>query len=153
MIKVFNEKEFISETLQVRGFADTVIIEDGKVYVYDIKTINAWAYKMRFGRSVKKKGSIHQELQVATYGVMAEQEYGSIDGIFLIYYNKDNSHIKILEVDRDKMLTAIGFWNSIKDEHKNGLPQLKKGVSPAMDWECRYCSYKTQCDKDKLKGE
>ena len=153
MIKVFNEKEFISETLQVRGFSDTVIIEDGKVYVYEIKTINAWAYKMRFGRSVKKKGSIHQELQVATYGVLAEQEYGSIDGIFLIYYNKDNSHIKVLEVDRDKMLTAIAYWNSIKVEHKHGLPALKKGVSPAMDWECKYCSYKTQCDKDKLKGE
>ena len=90
-MKVYNEKEFISDTLQVRGFADSVIIKDGKVYVYDIKTINAWAYKMKFGRNVKEKGSIHQELQVATYGVLAEQEYGSIDGLFLIYYNKHKS--------------------------------------------------------------
>ena len=71
----------------------------------------------------------------------------------MVYFLYTTTNIKVLEVDKDKMLTAIGFWNAIKSEHKNGLPQLKKGVSPAMDWECRYCSFKTQCEQDKLKGE
>ena len=53
MIKnVYIEEPIFLEDLKVRGFADLIIeLDDGRVYLYDIKTINAWSYMMKFGRN------------------------------------------------------------------------------------------------------
>ena len=151
---VMVEHELISDRYQVRGFADLVIIgEDDRVYIYDIKSMNAWSYRMRFGRKKSSNPSIHQELQVATYGLMLEESLGRIDGMHVIFYNKDNSTIKILDLGREMLLSAQSYWEGIKDLHRNGLPSKEEGVSPVMDWECNYCNFKTQCDADHMKGE
>ena len=150
MIKdVLIEQQIELKDLNVRGFIDLVVVDDmDRVYVYDIKTINAWSYKMKFGRNKNPDGSIHQELQLATYGIWAERTYGKVDGLFLLYYNKDNSMLKHLEVSKDRISDAISYWQGIKESHKDGLPNLEKGVSPVMDWECRYCEYSSKCKKD-----
>ena len=151
---VLVEHELISEKLQTRGFADLIIIDKrDRVYVHDIKSMNAWSYRMRFGRKKSNNPSIHQELQVATYGLMIEESMGRIDGMHVIFYNKDNSTLKIIDLDREMLLSAQSYWEGIKESHSNGLPSIEKGVSPVMDWECNYCKFKTQCDADHMKGE
>ena len=146
------EKEVILEDLNVRGFADLVIYtEDNKVYLYDIKSVNGWTYKMKFGKAAQANpgsGSIHQELQLATYGIYLEREHGKIDGMYILYYNKDTSVMKQIEVSNDRISDAISFWRQVKEIHNNGLPPLEKGVSPVMEWECRYCEYLSKCKKD-----
>lgn len=151
MIKeVLIEQKVELEDLNVRGFIDLLIIdEEDRVYLYDIKTINAWSYKMKFGKFKKEEGSIHQELQLATYGIWAERKYGRVDGMFLLYYNKDNSMLKQVEVTNNRISDAISFWQRTNDDHKHGLPPIEENVSPVMDWECRYCEYKSKCQKDK----
>ena len=148
--EILIEEEVFVEDLNVGGFLDLgIVLDDGNVFVYDIKTINDWSYKLKFGRKYKEaEGSIHQELQLATYGLALEDKYGRIDGMFLIYYNKNTSIIKIVEVTKDRLMSAISFWKNILEEHKNGLPELKENVSPVMKWECNYCNYKTQCEGD-----
>ena len=149
MKKVFIEKEIILEDLNIRGFIDLIISEeDGKVYLYDIKTINNWSYKFKFSKKYKQENSTHQEMQLATYGIAVKREFGRLDGMFLTYYNKDSSIIKEIEVDLDYLVTAKSFWQSKVEEHKKGLPPLQENVSPVKSWECNYCQYKDRCDKD-----
>tara|TARA_R100000700_G_C3178959_1_gene155023 strand:- start:3198 stop:3683 length:486 start_codon:yes stop_codon:yes gene_type:complete len=153
--EVFIEKQVYLEDLNVRGFADLIITtNDDKVYLYDIKTINDWAYKMKFSAKYKDKGeaSIHQELQLATYGIFIERVYGKVDGMFILYYNKNTSTMKQIEVSNDRISDAISFWKETIDNHKDGLPSLEKGVSPVMEWECRYCEYLTKCNEDKKRS-
>ena len=153
MIKnVYIEEPIFLEDLKVRGFADLIIeLDDGRVYLYDIKTINAWSYRMKFGRNKEKDPSIHQELQVAIYGVGVKRRFGRLDGMALLYYNKDTSVLKEVDIDMSRLLTAESYWKEIVKEHSLGLPNLRPNVSPVKEWECRYCMYKTQCDNDNRK--
>ena len=110
---------------------------------------------MKFSKKYKDKGeaSIHQELQLATYGIALEREYGKVDGMFIIYYNKNNSIMKQIEVSNDRISDAISFWKETIDNHNDGLPRLDKGISPVMEWECRYCEYLSKCNEDNKKKE
>ena len=72
--------------------------------------------------------------------------------IQILYYNKDTSVIKEVDIDMSRLLTAESYWKEIVKEHSLGLPNLRPNVSPVMEWECRYCMYKTRCDNDN-KGE
>ena len=144
---IINEHPIDIPALNVKGFADMVVtMETGEVYVYDIKTINSWSWRFKFGRKKESKPSIHQELQLGTYGYGVKEEFGRCDGLFLLYYNKDNSDIRQAEVDLDFIDQSYNYWTRVQDLHKHGLPSLQDGESPVMDWECRYCNYKTLCE-------
>ena len=148
-MEVYFEEEIIMEDLNVKGFADCIVVDDDeKVYLYDIKTMGAWAWKMKFGRNPDAEPSIHQDLQVATYGIGVQRKFKRLDGMYLVYYNKDNSTMKQVEVPKKRMITAKSFWEGVIKNHERGLPSLEENVSPVMDWECRYCEF-----VDKCKGE
>ena len=135
--------------LNVKGFIDMVIfMEDGSIYVYDFKTIGSWSWKFKFGRKYKDPNpSFHQEMQLGTYGNAIMREFGRCDGLYLLYYNKDNSQYKECEVDLEFIDTAYNYWVAVKDAHEQGLPPLQQGVAPVQEWECRYCQYKNLCDE------
>ena len=134
--------------LNIKGFADIVVVlESEEVYVYDIKTIGSWSWRFKFGRKKESKPSIHKELQLGSYGYAIKEEFGRCDGLFLLYYNKDNSDIRQLEVDISFIEQSYNFWIRTQDLHKNGLPPLQESEAPVMDWECRYCQYKELCDE------
>ena len=140
--------------LNVKGFIDIVVImESGEVYVYDIKTVGSWSWRYKFGRKKESNPSIHQELQLATYGIALEREYGKVDGMFIIYYNKNTSIMKQIEVSNDRISDAISFWKGTIDNHKDGLPIMEKGVTPVMKWECNYCEYLSKCNEDNNEKE
>ena len=147
--KVLVEDLMVNEELRVRGFIDLVVIDDeGKVFLYDIKSINAWSYRMKFGRNKEANGSIHQELQVATYGLYLKEKYGRLDGMYLMYYNKDSSMIKQVEVQDSMLDTARAYWEQVNEIHSKGMPPLKENESPIMDWECKYCNFSVECEKE-----
>jgi hypothetical protein len=133
--------------LNVKGFIDIVVImETGEVYIYDIKTVGSWSWRFKFGRKKESNPSIHQELQLGTYGYAVKEEFGRCDGLFLMYYNKDTSDVRQGEVGLEFIEQSYNYWTRVQDLHMNGTPSLAEGESPVMAWECKYCQYKEHCD-------
>ena len=144
-IKFHIEKEISIDTLNVRGFYD-IVAEGEKVYLYDLKSCASYSWQMKFGRKKVFDPSIYYELQLGTYGYAVEQEFGRLDGMYLMFYNKDNSRMAYVEVPLSFVSRAFLFWRNINSEHKQGLPMFKKGVSPVQNWNCKYCQFLDRCN-------
>ena len=143
------EGEIRIDELNVRGFYDVVAkhnVPEKKVYLYDIKTCGGWSWKMKFGRNKTLNPSIHYELQLGTYGYALQKEFGQLDGMFLYYYNKDDSQMRAVEVPLSFVSRAYLFWRNINDEHKQGLPEFRTGISPVQKWQCNYCQFLDHCN-------
>ena len=139
-----NTKRNIIDDLNIRGFYDLVVHEDG-VHLIDFKTIASWPYKRKFGRSPVMEQSNHHELQVASYGLGIIKEFGRLDSMSLCYYNKDNSHLKFEPISMMYLEQAKSYWEYINEEHKQGLPTFKIGTSPKAEWVCGYCPFADHC--------
>ena len=146
------EKEITIPTLNVRGFYD-IVAEGDEVYLYDLKSAASYSWQMKFGRKKQFDPSIYYELQLGTYGYAVEQEFGRLDGMYLMFYNKDNSRMCYVEVPLTFVSRAFLFWKNIKAEHRDGLPMFKKGVSPVQDWNCNYCQFLDLCNPPNRKGK
>ena len=142
------EQEVRIDELNVRGFYD-IVSEGEEVYLYDLKTCGGYSWKMRFGRKPAFNPSIHYELQLGTYGYAVKQQFGRLDGMFLYYYNKDTSMMRAVAVPLTYISRAYLFWRNTKDEHKQGLPPFRPGVSPVQDWQCKYCQFLNHCNPPK----
>ena len=142
------EQEIRIDELNVRGFYDMVaVVRDNGVYLYDLKTSASYSWKLKFGRN---RGaftpSIHYELLLGTYGYAVQEKFGSLEGMYLLYYNKDNSQLREVEVPLSFVSRAYLFWRNINDEHKQGLPMFREGVSPVQKWQCKYCQFLDHCN-------
>jgi len=150
-IPIFIENEIRMDDLNVRGFIDLGLVDNG--VLYDIKTCNAWKWKMMFGRnSDPSSASRNYALQLGTYGLWYKRKYGKLNGLVLVFYNKDNSRVREVELDLDVVEQAEQYWknaNQILDKAKqeSAPPILNLGVSPAEEWECnvKYCQYFEVC--------
>ena len=60
-------------------------MESGEIFLYDLKTIGSYPYKLKFGRNPERNQSIHQELQLGTYGLAVLEKFGRLDGMYLLY--------------------------------------------------------------------
>ena len=138
------EQEINLEQYNVRGFFDCVV-ESDKVYLIDFKTIGAYGFKLKFGRSPVVDGAVHQEMQLGTYGLAVKEMYGRLDGMYLMYYCKDTSVMKDKQVPLTYLNKSEMFWKNINREHEQGLPNFREGVSPVYDWECKYCKFSDHC--------
>jgi CRISPR/Cas system-associated exonuclease Cas4 (RecB family) len=144
------EGEVILPELNVRGHYDALFeMENGEFYLYDFKTISAYGYKKKFGRYENRDTDppMHHELQLATYGIALQKEYGRLDGMFLYYYNKDNSMCRQIEVKKDMFPVAIDYWRRVLEavDGAEVPPPVNGRVSPHYSWECNYCNYMTYC--------
>ena len=141
----------------IKGHADLVLKIDvdnqEQILLIDIKTINAYAYSKKFGRNPEPKAQEHHKYQVGTYAMGVEHMFGRCDGIFMLYYKKDNSFLRLEEVDHSYIDKARGYWDQVLLEEKEGLPKLNTGVSPKYEWECNYCAFDEQCKSDNKKGK
>ena len=144
-IKFHTEQEITIDELNVRGFYD-IVSEGEEVYLYDLKTCGGYSWKLKFGRKPAFNPSIHYELQLGTYGYAVKQQFGRLDGMFLYYYNKDTSMMRAVSVPLTYISRAYLFWKNVNDEHKQGLPPFRKGVSPVQDWQCNYCQFLNHCN-------
>ena len=143
------EKEIFLPELNVRGFYDLVAVEkeSGKVYLIDFKTMASYSWSLKFGKKYfKPNASVHQEVQLATYGLFVEKEFGRLDGMWLYYYNKDTSRMKASPVALSMLKKASMFWKNVNEEHQKGLPMFREGLSPVEDWNCNYCRFLDHCN-------
>ena len=144
-LKFHTEQEIKIEELNVRGFYD-IVAEGDEVYLYDLKTCGGYSWKLKFGRKPSFNPSIHYELQLGTYGYAVKEELGRLDGMFLYFYNKDTSMMRAVSVPLTYVSRAYLFWKNVNDEHKQGLPPFRTGVSPVQDWQCNYCQFLDHCN-------
>ena len=151
------EGEVLIPELNVRGFYDVLQVESSEsndilgVYLYDIKTAADYSFKKVFNDADNPNKMEHHELQVATYGYALKEEYGRLDGMYVLYYNKNTSVIKYKQLPLTMTSNAYMFWANIKKKHSVGLPNFEDGVSPVMRWECDYCQFYDHCmPPDKL---
>ena len=143
------EKEILLKDLNVRGFYDLVAVSqhDGGVYLIDFKTMASYSWSRKFGtKYFDNNPSVHQEIQLATYGLYIREEFGRLDGMFLYYYKKDDSRMKAVEVSMSMLKRAENYWTNINKEHEKGLPMFREGLSPVQDWECKYCRFLDHCN-------
>ena len=154
-IKFKVEEEITIPSFKVRGFYDVFSQDfsasstDPLNRLYDIKTIGAFQWSLRFSKT-KPVQSGHHYLQLGTYGLALKERYGTVDSMALIYYNKDNSIMRASVVPLTYIDQAKRYWYSINEEHTNGLPQFRFGTSPVHGWVCNYCQFKDHCKPPKV---
>jgi hypothetical protein len=162
-LSILIEKEIYIDDLNVRGFIDLALLDNN--ILYDIKTCNSWKWTKMFG--AKGQGpDLHQQMQLATYGMWAANFY-DIDDIrlVLLYYNKNTSEIREFELlSSGVMAEAEAYWFNVMemcepvDDGTEGIdfisgdinfivPPVELGVSPVYKWECseKYCRFYEVC--------
>ena len=119
--------------------------ENMSVHLYDIKSAADYSFKKNFNSDNDGSRSNYHELQLATYGYAIKEKYGRLDGMSLLYYNKNTSVMKYKEVPLSLLSSAFMFWANINKQHQQGVPSFQDGVSPVMKWECDYCQFYSHC--------
>ena len=143
------EGEVSIDSLNVRGFFDLVAVGEisGEVHLIDFKTMASYSWSRKFGRKYyDANASIHQELQMGTYGLALKEKFGRLDSMWLYYYNKDNSRMRAHQVPMQMLDRAKAFWTNVNEEHKKGLPMFREKFSPVEDWNCNYCRFLDHCN-------
>ena len=145
------EGEVTIPSFKVRGFYD-VFSQDFSASktepvnrLHDIKTIGNFQWGKRFS-TTKPVESGHHYLQLGTYGLALKEQFGDLNSMSLLYYNKDNSSMRESVVPLSFMDQAKRYWYSINEEHAKGLPGFNIGTSPVNKWVCNYCQFKDHCN-------
>jgi len=147
-VKFHYEEELQMPDYNVRGFFDCVMeCEDGSIHLYDFKTTNSnsWRYKIGTKTRPITKEDPRYSMQLGMYAVGIEQKFKRIDSMGLVYYNKDTSAMKTIDVPLYWMDRAKEWWKQTNELHAKGLPPLSPGDSPSESWECNYCEWKDHC--------
>ena len=148
------EYEVLIKDLNVMGSADIVLIDSEKTAsVLDVKTTHSWKWKMMFGRNKEMKPSRMYELQLGTYGmgVALQEDISHEDmSLFLVYYKKDDSSMKYVDVNPVWMDNAFEYWANLNEtldlvKDESDLPRDTLNV-PVEHWECKYCPYESICN-------
>ena len=91
------EGEIQLPEFNVRGFYDILVIDETdpsfkRISLLDIKTSSRWSYDLKFSRkTTSPQENRNHFLQLGTYALGIEKEYGNVEEMSLLYYNKDNS--------------------------------------------------------------
>ena len=152
------EKVSIKDFNVVGTFDAGESINDGVTVhfnLYDFKTVAAYSWQGMFGRiNNRRPVSPNYKLQLATYAIGIHEKYNNVDKIdmFLLYYNKNTSLTKQVQVEYSKWVSeAMEYWAELDDIANNTIdfeedlvPEITYGV-PFQDWECSYCQYASIC--------
>jgi len=143
-LPIFIEKELYIEDLNVRGFIDLAFVD--KDILYDIKTMNSRSWSMTFGTKYGKGVSQFNKMQLGTYGLWYQRKYNTIKGLSLVFYNKNTSVMKEIELNIDIIDDALEYWEKVKRMTSGDKPPpIAMRSSPVEDWECSYCNLITAC--------
>ena len=128
-VKFHVEQEIVIPDLNVRGHYDIVAQQEEddeeRVYLYDLKTIGSYPWKRKFGTSYSETDTFENyKLQLGTYGLAVQEQFGRLDGMYLYFYNKDTSAMKNVFVSNNYLGLARNYWKNIMKEHEKGVPQF-----------------------------
>ena len=90
-------------------------------------------------------------MQTATYAhwynIYYVHDYPKIKSMALLFYNKNDSKMRELEVPMSMVDEAVEYWERVNSSVKEGVPPIELGFAPVLKWECneKYCSYFETC--------
>jgi CRISPR/Cas system-associated exonuclease Cas4 (RecB family) len=133
------EKTIVSENYKVKGRIDAL----GGEVVYEIKSIDREKFKGKYKEEHYFQGIIYAHILNTEYNY-------SIKKVTIIYIIRDLKSIHTFEVDlNDKIAESLLSRSTIL------LDSLAKNSPPdpigATMQECKFCSYRSYCTKDKCK--
>ena len=138
--------------LKVRGYLDILVIDGNKADLKDIKTAAAFSWKRKFGRKENRdpNPSDKYEYQVGTYalGVEASGKGLQVVNMDLVYYKKDDSQFKFVNINNDYKAKAQSYWEETLKICEQDVDKLVPGDTygvPFESWECNYCLYRNHC--------
>jgi hypothetical protein len=141
-----------------RGHSDIyiIIIKENHVEVYDLKSIAAWTWKIKFGKTDVIDNNKFAQYQLATYtkAIMLKHKARTCD-MFLVYYKKDSSEMRTEPVGLNYLDKADEYWKKLKrfmkasedDRHISQVVPHESIVIPVLKWECDWCNYRPHCDE------
>jgi CRISPR/Cas system-associated exonuclease Cas4 (RecB family) len=148
--RIFIEKELYLDDLNVRGFIDLVMVDDG--VLYDIKSCNYWKWRTVFGKTHYDPNSVkNYMMQTATYAhwynIHFQADYPKLESMALLFYNKNDSKMQELKIPMSMIDEVVDYWQRVNDAVKVGAPPIELGFAPVQEWECKdkYCSYFEAC--------
>ena len=156
-IEVFTEKEVVIPEINVVGHLDIAVRDKDELAIYDVKTVASYKWSKQFGWKKNRdlNPSVNYELQIGTYGIGMANELGIEPHkvyLYLAWYKKDDSRMKIIEIPSFWMDNAFEYWTDLvetQQEADNDPDNLEAGTqnNPVMDWECKYCEFhNVYCD-------
>ena len=123
--------------------------------MYDVKTCNSFKWKNLFGRTPDPEPAENYALQLGTYAYWYQEKYGiKLKKLALIYYNKDNSLRREVNVPIFFIDKPYEYWKDVNKRFEVGIPEVELGTAPVYQWECneKYCGYFNHCGGG-LKGQ
>jgi|TARA_R100000789_G_scaffold100556_2_gene111503 hypothetical protein len=148
--EVWSEMEMVLDDISVIGHADIVWKRENRLEVIDIKTIASYKWTKQFGRikNRDRNPSVNYELQLGTYALGAAN-YFEVEPeniyMYLVWYKKDDSSMKVIEIPTFWMDNALEYWVNLNEYiniSPNGedIPVGGENI-PVQEWECNYCGY------------
>lgn len=131
------EKTIVSEPFKVKGRLDAL----GGNILYEIKTLDPSKFK---GKYIKE-----HYFQGVIYAYILNSEYNyKIEKIVIVYFIRDFKSIHTFDLEPDESLAKSFLQRALvlQDSLAKNTPPDPIG---AVINECKYCSYKTYCQKDK----
>jgi hypothetical protein len=159
------ESEIRLPELHVRGFLDIAEIENNTLTIADLKTIAAFAWQKKFGLK-KNRATIQStkyEKQIGTYAEGQRRKCAKLGieikgdpNLRLIYYKKDDSSFREVDVSPKYIEKALEYWREVNRLVNPGgdvdAEPLWDNMVPGEDlgcpfesWECNFCAYKKGC--------
>jgi len=142
------EKEITISEFGVKGHIDMVVFCKEVTEIYDIKTCSSYKWSKTFGHKKNRdeNSDVNYKLQLGTYGLgLTASLMSKPIELYLLWYNKNNSHVKKVSVSNEWMTKAGNYWQALQETLKD---DLEKGDlnCPVSDWECKYCQYSKYCE-------
>jgi CRISPR/Cas system-associated exonuclease Cas4 (RecB family) len=151
-VSVYSEYRIKLPDLKVVGHLDLAVDNEGKLYVYDIKTAHSFKWKKLFGRNVDPNPSTNYQLQLGTYALgmlkhLEREEDSDNVELGLIWYKKDDSMMKTQIISSEWIKNAFYYWVELNETlEEQGKPEIGSYNTPVYKWECRYCPFhKIEC--------
>lgn len=157
-IMCLTEIPVVIDSLGVRGSTDVAFFQKGNADVKDFKSMAAYPWKKKFGlkKNREENPSKKYEFQIGTYGVGIETRFGvEVTNLDIIYYKKDSSAFKSVNVPLDYMEEATDYWIDVNRTCKDKeLDEMIPGTTlnvPVEQWECNYCPFAYLCNSPFIK--
>lgn len=148
-LQVQTEVEVKLDSPPIRGYADLLLMWNGKKTVGEIKTTRSESW---VAKKAKNEAADYHMVQILLYMHILKLEQG-----FVLYYNNNTGEIFIVPVywnTKNKALVenVINWLNEVYAAYEEDKKPTRAGRSEASAI-CKYCPFNKHCWSDEDKGD
>jgi hypothetical protein len=143
---LLEEMEYRVEDEHMIGHIDAIVHGPEGLILYDFKTVHS--RKFHYKRKEGNNGDMHYAIQAYTYSMMVPFP---VHDARIAYISKDDlciEEVSVFKIDNIFDLVRNDWFPLVQAWRKQEEP-----IPSPMDWECRYCIYKTKCNEEQAEKE